>query len=78
MTISLYTLMEITLKPTLTALTTLTTLDPYAHSNRFSSTPTSTLFRLKLLCQKSPILVDRLGYSSWWIGAPDRQCHVGS
>ena len=39
MTISSYTLVEITLKP---ALTTLTTLHPYDHSTRFSPTPTST------------------------------------
>ena len=47
----------------------MTTLDP--HSTRFSPTPTSTLPILYLRPQTSPILVDRLGYFNWSIGALD-------
>ena len=56
------------LEPTLT---TLTTLDLYAHSTRFSPTLTSTLPILYLLLQTSPILVDHLGNFDWSFGALD-------
>ena len=54
-------------------LTTLTAVDPYAHSTHLSSTPTSALSPLYLLCQTLPILVDPLGYFDWLIGAPAKR-----
>ena len=63
--------MEITLKPGLTTLTTLTTLEHYADFTHFSPIPTFTLSPLNLRCQNLSILVDRLSYFDWSIGAPD-------
>ena len=58
--------MEITSKPTLT------TLDHYTHSTGFSPTLTSTSSLLYQICWTLHILVDRLGYFDWLIGAPDK------